>query len=159
MTRKIFQYLFLFSLLIALFFYVNGRNQSTFFNDKLDRLTKKTEKLTDSISQLNINHHNKTYFSLDGNHDAQAFFKDLSPTAIEQLIEDHILSLNSASKGNPILSPIGKNYIINKIQLVNHHWLLADFTNGERWGDILVYYKIDSKNIVSLQLIDHVFYP
>jgi hypothetical protein len=119
MTRKIFQYLFLFSLLIALFFYVNGRNQSTFFNDKLD----------------------------------------LSPTAIEQLIEDHILSLNSASKGNPILSPIGKNYIINKIQLVNHHWLLADFTNGERWGDILVYYKIDSKNKVSLQLIDHVFYP
>ncbi|MBL6647074.1 MAG: hypothetical protein ISP68_03860 [Flavobacteriaceae bacterium] len=159
MTRKIFQYLFLFSLLIALFFYVNGRNQSTFFNDQVDRLMKKTEKLTDSISQLNIDHHNTTYFSLDGNHDAKAFYKDLSPTTIEQLIEDQMLLLNDASKGNPILSSIGRDYIINKIQLVNHHWLLADFTNGKRWGDVLVFYEIDSKNRVSLRLIDHVFYP
>jgi hypothetical protein len=115
--------------------------------------------LTDSISQLNIDHHNTTYFSLDGNHDAKAFYKDLSPTTIEQLIEDQMLLLNDASKGNPILSSIGRDYIINKIQLVNHHWLLADFTNGKRWGDVLVFYEIDSKNRVSLRLIDHVFYP
>lgn len=159
MTRKIFQYLFFFALLIALFFYVNARNQSNFYSDKLERLVNKAERLTDSIAQLTINHQSKAYFSLEGNHDAQSHHQGLSSDFIEGSIEDEILSLNEKSGGNPLLKPLGKDFIINKIQVVNHRWVLADCTDGDRWGDVLMTYNIDPKNKVTLKLIDHVFYP
>lgn len=159
MTRKIFQYLFLFTLLIALFFYVNGRNQHSFYNGKLDRLLDKTEKLSDSIAQLTIDHQTKAYFSLAGNHDAQAYYEGISHHNIEELIEDKVLELNDSRGGNPLLSGLGKGFVINKIQLVNHRWVLADCTDGDRWGDVLLSYHIGSDNSVALRLIDHVFYP
>ena len=159
MTRKIFQYLFFFALLIALFFYVNARNQSNYYSDKLEHLVNKTERLKDSIAQLTINHQSKAYFSLEGNHDAQSQHQGLSSDFIEGIIEDEILTLNEKSGGNPLLKPLGKDFIINKIQVVNHRWVLADCTDEDRWGDVLMTYDIDSKNKVTLKLIDYVFYP
>ena len=84
MRRKIFQYLFLFALLIALFFYVNGTNQTELYNTKLGQLVAKTEKLNDSIAQLKVAFQNKAYFSLAGNHDAQAYHLGLSYDTIEK---------------------------------------------------------------------------
>lgn len=159
MRRKIFQYLFLFALLIALFFYVNARNQSDLFNSNLEQLVSKTEKLNDSITRLTIDHQNSVYFSLAGNHDAQAYHQGLSHDQIEKLIEDEVLMLNEASGGNVLLAALGKDFIINKIQVVNHQWVLADCTDGERWGDVLMSYSFNDNNQVALRLIDHVFYP
>ena len=159
MTRKIFQYLFLFTLLIALFLYVNGRNQNTFYSDKLESLVKKTELLTDSITQITIDQQNNAYFSLSGNHDGQALYQSISPDMIEELIENEVLSLNEKPGGNPLLTVMGKDFIINKIQVVNHQWVLADCTDGDRWGDVLMTYDVKTNNKVTLKLIDYVFYP
>lgn len=159
MRRKIFQYLFLFALLIALFFYVNGTNQTELYNSKLGQLVAKTEKLNDSIAQLKVAFQNKAYFSLAGNHDAQAYHLGLSYDTIEKRIEDKILMLNEYAGGNPLLAVLGKDFIINKIQVVNHQWVLADCTDGNRWGDVLMAYTLDDNNQVTLRLIDYVFYP
>jgi hypothetical protein len=66
---------------------------------------------------------------------------------------------NDNPKGNPLLSSLGSDWIINKIHMVNHQWILADFTNGTQWGDALILYQIKANGKPRLRLLNHVMYP
>jgi hypothetical protein len=93
------------------------------------------------------------------NRDAQQAHPDFSPSELQNILEDYILSTNDNPNGSPLLSSLGSDWIINKIHIVNHQWVLADFTNGSQWGDALLYYQIKANGKPRLRLLKHVMYP
>ncbi|MGB0199618.1 MAG: hypothetical protein ACPF80_06260 [Flavobacteriaceae bacterium] len=159
MRNKIIQYLLIFISLIALYLFVSDMNKSEAFAASQERMTKRVETLKDSINQLVIEQTDNAYFSLAVNRDAQQAHPDFSPEELQNILEDHVLSTNDNPKGNPLLSSFGSDWIINKIHVVNHQWILADFTNGTQWGDALLLYQVNAKGKPRLRLLNHVMYP
>lgn len=159
MRNKIIQYLLIFISLIALYLFMSDMNKSEAFAASQERMTKRVDTLKDSIAQLVVEQTNNAYFSLDVNRDAQQAHPDFSPKELQNILEDHVLSTNENTKGNPLLSSLGSDWIINKIHMVNHQWILADFTNGTHWGDALILYQIKANGKPRLRLLNHVMYP
>ena len=159
MRSKIFQYLLIFISLIALYLFVSDLNKTEAFVASQERMTQRVETLKDSINQLIVAQTDNAYFSLAVNRDAQQAQPDFSPEELQKILEEHILSTNDNPKGNPLLSSLGPDWIINKIHVVNHKWILADFTNGTQWGDALFLYQIHTNAQPRLRLLNHVMYP
>ena len=159
MRNKIIQYLLIFVSLIALYLFVSDMNKSEAFAASQDRMSNRIDILKDSIAQLVIEQTDNAYFSLAVNRDAQQAQPNFSPEALQNILENYILSANDNPKGNSLLSSIGSDWIINKIHVVNHEWILADFTNGTQWGDALLYYQIKLNGKPHLRLLNHVMYP
>jgi len=159
MRNKIIQYLLIFISLIALYLFVSDMNKSEAFAASQERMSKRVDTLKDSIAQLVVEQTDNAYFSLAINHDAQQAHPDFSPEELQNILEEHVLSTNDNPNGNPLLSALGSDWIINKIHVVNHQWILADFTNGTQWGDALIVYQIKSNAKPHLRLLNHVMYP
>lgn len=159
MRNKIIQYLLIFISLIALYLFVSDMNKSEAFAASQERMSKRVDILKDSITQLVVEQTDNAYFSLVVNRDAQQARPDFSPEELQNIIEDYILLSNNNSKGNPLLSSLGTDWIINKIHVVNHQWILADFTNGNQWGDALFLYQVKANSNPRLRLLNHVMYP
>ena len=159
MRNKIIQYLLIFISLIALYLFVSDMNKSEAFAASQERMSKRVDTLKDFIAQLVVEQTDNAYFSLAVNRDAQQAHPDFSPEELQNIIENHVLSTNDNPNGNPLLSYLGSDWIVNKIHMVNHQWILADFTNGTRWGDALILYQINSNGKPRLRLLNHVMYP
>ena len=159
MRNKIIQYLLIFISLIALYLFVSDMNKSEAFAVSQERMSKRVDTLKDSITQLVVEQTENAYFSLAANRDAQQAHLDFSPEELQNIFQDYILLSNDNSKGNPLLSSLGSNWIINKIHVVNHQWILADFTNGTQWGDALFQYQVKANSKPRLRLLNHVMYP
>lgn len=159
MRNKIIQYLLIFISLIALYLFVSDLNKSKAFVASQDRMIKRVDKLKDSIAQLVVAQNDNAYFSLAVNRDAQQAHSDFSTVELQNMLENYILSTNDNPNGSPLLSSLGSDWIINKIHVVNHQWILADFTNGTQWGDALFIFQINGKGKPLLRLLNHVMYP
>ena len=159
MRKKIIQYLLIFISLIALYLFVSDMNKSEAFAASQERMSKRVDTLKDSIAQLVVEQTDNAYFSLAVNRDAQQAHSDFSPEELQNIIEDYILLSNDNPKGNPLLSSLGSDWIINKIHVVNHQWILTDFTNGTQWGDALFLYQVKANSKPRLRLLNHVMYP
>ena len=159
MRNKIIQYLLIFISLIAFYLFVSDMNKSEAFAATQERMSKRVDTLKDSIAQLVVEQTDNAYFSLSGNRDAQQAHPDFRPEELQNIIEDYILLSNDNPKGNPLLSSLGPDWIVNKVHVVNHQWILADFTNGTQWGDVLFLYQVKDNIKPRLRLLNHVMYP
>jgi len=159
MRNKIIQYLLIFISLIALYLFMSDINKSEAFAASQERMSERVDTLKDSIAQLIFNETENAYFSIVFNRDAQQLHPDFNPAELQSIIEEYILWTNDNPKGNPILSSLGSEWIINKIHVVNHQWILADFTNGTQWGDALLKYELKVSSKPRLRLLNHVMYP
>ena len=54
---------------------------------------------------------------------------------------------------------MNRTYLINKIKVLNHKWVVADFSDGTYWGEIFLTYKIKKGGKVSFELKEHFLYP
>ncbi len=61
--------------------------------------------------------------------------------------------------GKTYVSMTGSKLVINKIRIMNHKWIAANFTDGEYWGEIFVTYSIDENNNLSYKLVEYFMYP
>ncbi len=43
------------------------------------------------------------------------------------------------------LSNTKNKYLINKVKILNHKWIIADFSKGTRWGEMWIEYYFDKK--------------
>ena len=159
MRNKIIQYLFIFISLIAMYLFVSDLNKTEAFAASQERLANRVQKLKDSIAQLITDQTEHAYFSLAFNRDAQQAYLNLKPNDLQLILETYLLEQNNSLNGNPLLYSIGKGLIVNKISIVNHQWLLADFTDGSQWGDALFQYQVNKNKQARLRLLNHVMYP
>ena len=52
-----------------------------------------------------------------------------------------------------------QKFIINKIKILNHRWIIADYSNGQLWGDVLIKYFVNDDNTFSFEVVESYLYP
>lgn len=163
MRNKILMYLFIFTLLFAIFIYVNDKRI-------LDSKQEKIESLENQLAEAETEIQNPTndseavdYFSLENNEDAITYFenKDIDTRDLILKIEDAIISKNSAEEDNPLVPHAGMegNIRINKIKVLNHKWIIADFTDGTYWGEVFFTYELTDEGELKFYPEKSFLYP
>jgi hypothetical protein len=164
MKKSLLLYLFILVILMNVFTFMYFSKQLTFEQDH----SKKTElRLKDSLVSVTKKLDDASYFSLAKNENAQNYFNPDNATKtiqIEKLIPivtEKLLDFNSNPKGNPFIGQdqIGANkFIINKVRILNHRWIIADFSDGEYWGEVLLKYFINEDESVSFETFQSLLY-
>ena len=100
-------------------------------------------------------------FILEGNEYALRYFENLDMENIESYIKDALYDTNLMHEKNELIpyAAMNRTYLINKIKVLNHKWVVADFSDGTYWGEIFLTYKIKKGGKVSFELKEHFLYP
>ena len=161
MKSKIFMYLFLFTALFVVFQYVNTKNIFDDEERKLNRLEKEVAVLKDSINALNEKNYDLQYFSFENHEDALAYFNALNVDELLRYLEDKVYEYNEVKGDNSLVPYAGMNgeMKINKVKILNHKWMITDFSDGKFWGELLLKYSYDNKTReVTIERIDELLY-
>ncbi|WP_100611523.1 hydrolase [Confluentibacter lentus] len=164
MKQRIFMYLFVFSLLLALFMYVNSKRLLEIEKKQAETSKHQIEKYKDSVTTLQNEVLDLSHFNLDRNEDAISYFEDKGYKIDElmPLIKDELYKLNEAKGEHPIVpyaSSEGRRMMINTVKLLNHKWIIADFSDGEYWGELFLTYEITDSNELKFNLVESFLYP
>lgn len=164
MKQKIFMYLFVFSALLVLFQYVNSKRVFEDLNKKLEIHKVKSEKYKDSIAVLQNEISTLSHFNLDRNEDAITYFENDGYNVDELIpfIKDELYKLNEAKGEHPIVpyaASEGRKILINTVKMLNHKWIIADFSDGQYWGEIFLTYEITEDKQLKFNLIESFLYP
>ncbi|WP_420601351.1 hydrolase [Flagellimonas sp.] len=160
MKSKIFLYLFVFAALIVLYQFISANNMQNSLNTNVEKLEKEITGLKDSLQQSQLKILDIQYFSLENNDDALAYYDHLNLKDPVRYIEDKLLETNEKKGNNPLVPYDGmeSDFKINKIKILNHKWLLADFSDGKYWGDLVIKYELKDDLGVDFTLMDHLLY-
>ena len=116
--------------------------------------------LEDSLRDARLEVLEIQYFSLENNDDALAYYDHLNLESPARYIADKLLETNEQKGNNPLVPYEGmeNDFKINKIKVLNHKWILADFSDGKYWGEILLEYQLKDDLGVDFTLLDHLLY-
>ncbi|WP_294822212.1 hypothetical protein [uncultured Flavobacterium sp.] len=144
MKKNIFLYLFIFALLINVFTYMYFSNRQKFEDGRIRKLEAARKSLKDSLQAEAEKVSDASYFMLAYNDNALDYFAEsMDVSSLDKKIKDGVLVQNSNPKGNPLVgydALNGSNFLINKVQVLNHRWIIADYSNGKAWGEVLIKY-------------------
>lgn len=164
MKQSLFLYLTILAVLASIFTYMFLSKQVTFEQTRYEKTTKK---LRDSLRLVSLQLADADYFSLKRNENAQNYFDLGSSEKIIQYeklipyVTEKLLDFNSNPKGNPYTGQdqIGANkFIINKVRILNHRWIIADFSDGEIWGETLLKYFVNADDSISFEVNQSLLY-
>jgi hypothetical protein len=71
------------------------------------------------------------------------------------------LNFNDSPSGNTYTGQekLGANkFIINKIKVLNHRWIIADYSDGEYWGEVLLKYFVNEDKSISFEVNQSILY-
>jgi len=164
MKQRIFMYLFIFSMLLVLFQYVNSKRIFEDLNSKLNNNKEQIEAYKDSIAVLQDDNLKLSHFNLDRNEDAMSYFeaKGYAVSELIPFIKDELYKLNEVKGDHPIVpyaASSGRKILINTVKLLNHKWIIADFSDGEYWGEIFLTYEIIESKELKFRLVESFLYP
>tara|TARA_R110002124_G_scaffold135079_2_gene297921 strand:+ start:32800 stop:33288 length:489 start_codon:yes stop_codon:yes gene_type:complete len=158
-------YLFIFSVLLIIFQYVNSKNIIDKYEEDITTFKSKIIDNEKTIATLEDQNFELNYFNIDRNEDALSYFEAQGYDTDELIpaITDGLYSMNNYEGDDhpivPYVSMTGSKLLINKIRIMNHRWIVANFTDGEYWGEIFVTYSIDKNNNLSYKLVEYFMYP
>ncbi|MGI9546896.1 MAG: hydrolase [Flavobacteriaceae bacterium] len=160
MKSNIYLYLFIFFALIALYLAVSSWNKERATEVRLEKQRSEIRNLQDSVQSSQIRLLDMQYFSLENNDDALAYYDHLNLQNPTLYISDKLLETNEKKGDNPLVPYEGmeNDFKINKIKLLNHKWLIADFSDGKYWGELLIRYELKDDLSVDFTLTDHLLY-
>lgn len=163
MRKSLLLYLFVFAVLIAVFQYVNAKNMLASKNERIETLEEKLEEAAYTTDSLISKNNSLVTFSLASNDAALSYFEDRGYDAaqVARQVEDQIISRNRASEDNELVPFAGMEgkMRINQIKILNHKWIIANFTDGTYWGEVFITYEIDENNQLSLETEKSLLYP
>jgi hypothetical protein len=164
MKNKIFLYLFLFTLLLVIFQYINSKNVFEVYQNKLNKSDERVETYKDSIMSLEDELLDLMYFNLENNDDALSYFErdGYDTSELIPFIKDEIYKLNEVEGEHPIVPYVSMTdgrMLINTVRLLNHKWILADFSDGKYWGELFITYEIVDKKELKFKLVESFMYP
>lgn len=165
MKSRIFMYLFIFSVLLIVFQYVNSKNIIDKYEKDIKIFKSKIAENEKEIAELQEQNFELNYFNIDRNEDALTYF-EAQGYDTDQLIPaivDGLYAMNDYEGEEhpivPYVSMTDSKLLINKVRVLNHKWILANFTDGEFWGEIFVTYSIDENNDLKYKLVEYFLYP
>lgn len=154
-------YLFVFSALINLYQFVSAKKYVEAETAKTESLRTANEKLQDSVQSLLLTQLDLQYFDLEHNDDAFAYYEHLGLENPSRYIADKLIETNEQSGNNPLVPYDGMSGApmkINKIKVLNHRWIIADFSDGKYWGEILVEYFLNDDKSIDFTTKEHLLY-
>jgi len=164
MKKSLLLYLFILVILLNVFTYMFYSKQVAFEQNKYKNTT---TKLRDSLKFFSGKLADDNYFSLEKNENAQNYFdsenseKTIQYEKLIPFVTEKLLDLNSNPKGNPYTGQdkiAANKFIINKVRVLNHRWIIADYSDGEYWGEVLLKYFINKDETVSFEIIQSLLY-
>ncbi len=164
MKQSLLLYLFILAMVFNVFTYAYYSKEVAFQKEQLDKLTKKSQA---KEAKLNDNLVDTNYFSLENNEKAQIYFysdvpeKNINYVTLIPLLKDKLMDFNANPNGNPYTGQekLGANkFIINKIKVLNHRWIIADFSDGEYWGEVLLKYFVNDDKTISFEVNQSLVY-
>ena len=160
MSKNIYLYLFVFTALIALYLGMMGNSGISNLEGKLTKAEKRLAVLQDSLTQSELERLELGYFGLNNNDDALAYVDPYNLDNPVRYISDKLLETNEKEGDNPLVPYQGMDgsFKINKIKVLNHRWIIADFSDGTYWGELLLSYEINEDLSVSFTLLNHLLY-
>ena len=163
MKKSLLLYLLIISVLMNIFTYMYfSRKASAPAPVKKDNIAAVRDSLNQATAALQDAH----YFTLMFNQNAQNYFVNSSNVSmsfeeLEPHVKNQLLSYNDLPEGNPHTGQtrLGEGkFIINKAQVLNHRWIVADYSDGEYWGEVLLKYFINDDNSISFEVIQSLLY-
>ena len=160
MQKRIFLYLFVFAALTAIYLGVSGSNRIESLETKLADMEQREESYKDSLEQSLLEIMDMQYFSLANNDDALSQYDHLNLDDPSGYISDRLLETNERSGNNPLVPYEGMNgdFKINKIKILNHKWLICDFSDGKYWGELLIQYELKDNLDLDFTVADRLLY-
>lgn len=164
MKKSLLLYLFILVLLLNVFTYKYFSNELTF---EQNRCANAEKKYNENLKSMNDKLADANYFSLAKNENAQNYFnpdnakKTIQIEKLIPFVTEKLMDFNANPKGNPYTGQdqIGANkFIINKVRILNHRWIIADFSDGEYWGEVLIKYFVNDNGTVSFETIQSLLY-
>jgi hypothetical protein len=158
MKQSFFLYALILSLVFNIYTYMYLSKEVTFEQEKYK---KTTTKLKDSLVSVTNKLSDVDYFSLEKNENAQNYFETAKSekirnyTTLIPYVTAQLLDLNANPKGNPYTGQeqLGATkFSINKIKVLNNRWIIADYSDGEYWGEVLLKYFINEDESVSFEV-------
>ena len=165
MKGKLFLYLFVFTLLFVVFQYVNSKSILEIYEKKAEKAQVKIEVYKDSIMALEDGILDYQYFNLEYDDYALSYFENdgYDTSELIPFIKDELYKLNVYEGDDhpivPYASMTDGKILINKVQLLNNKWIIADFTDGKFWGQIFLTYEITDKKKLKFRLVEYFMYP
>ena len=164
MKNRIFMYLFIFSVLLIVFQYVNSKNIYEANTKKIDSYKTKIDTYKDSLAVLKDDVFKYSEFSLGFSEEAQTYIelKGYKVNDVIAMIEDELYELNLRKGEHPLIPYASMNngkLIINSIRVLNHKWIITNFSDGDLWGELLLKYEITEDKALKFDLIESFLYP
>ena len=120
------------------------------------------EKLQDSLQKMSFLLDDYRYFDIKSNEDALYFFEKNEISNPEQFIIDQLLNTNvTKDENHPLIDYRPRRnakFQINKIKLLNHRWIICDFSDGLDWGELLLRYDLNDDKTLSFKVFDQTLY-
>lgn len=116
----------------------------------------------DSVQLLKNDLLDADYFSLEQNEAAQDNFPTTNYEESVLKVKTELMALNHLEAGNPLVpyGPVnGDKFVINKIKILNHRWIIADFYAGNVKGELLIQYFLSEEEPTEFKTIETVLYP
>ena len=157
-------YLFVFLLLLTLFQYVNSKRVFESLNLKLENYKSANSTCKDTIAILQDKLLSLSHFNIEGNEDALSYFENDGHNVAELIphIKDELYKLNEIKDQHPLIpysSSDNRRMMINTVKLLNHRWIIADFSDGLFWGEVFLTYYVNSDKTVEFDLVESFLYP
>lgn len=132
--------------------------------DQQSRLEKKQSQLKalkDSLKVEKRRFFENVYFSLDTNEEALVYFDDLDFPVTSSLLKDAIYDINLLGEDKSLVpyAQMGGKFLVNKIKVLNHKWIIADFSDGTFWGELLIKYQVAADGVLTFTVVEHFLYP
>ena len=162
--RSAYLYIVILLVLTNIFTYSYYSKDSEFVNQRYEKLKTKS---MDSITVLGGMLIDANHFTIDRNHDAQDYFDNkntgrfIHHEIIKKMIAEKIVAENKNKSGNPLANyPAidGKGFEISKFQVINHRWVVADYSNGEYNGQVLLQYFVNEDESLDFEVIQSVIF-
>ena len=149
MQNKILIYVLTFMSLTLIFLSINYTKISNLNESNSRILKKKIDTLEKRYIELDKKYRDEIYFTLSDNQEALSYFKDIEVDSLVSYIRDELYEKNF-NKDSDTFIPISntKNkYLINKVKILNHKWIIADFSNGSKWGEMWIEYYFNENKV------------
>ena len=161
MKKNITLYLFVFTLLILIFQLVNSNKVLQAQDAKLGDAQKKASQLQEELQEVQARLEDEVYLSLPQNEGAGRFFPNADLKALQTQVESAVYDLNVKKGNNPLIPYAGMDgrFFFNKVKVLNHKWLVADFSDGTHWGEVLAAYTVTAEGTITFNTIAHLLYP
>ncbi|MBP6557422.1 MAG: hypothetical protein KA213_03595 [Flavobacterium sp.] len=160
MKKSLFLYLFIIAVLMNVFTY-------KYFTSKeaaqiKPETAQENKKMNDSITKLTDQLYDANYFSLEANDRAMNYLNQNDINVFTEKVKQALLAYNDDKAGNKYTDQVTmgeQKFIITKVKLLNHRWIIASYSNGKLWGEVMLKYFIEDDQTVSFEIMNSYLYP